>query len=141
MFLAEFLTDFGYTPVLAPLCLALALWIARHVSIRQALLWLVCVGAVTVTTALLKAWFAGCHYDPGMVHSPSGHTSFSVIAYGGVATVLAAPAARPQKLWIAVLWALWVLGIGISRVVLHAHTPQEVLAGYAIGGTGIIFIE
>jgi membrane-associated phospholipid phosphatase len=119
------------------LSLALAAWIALRVSMRQALLFLACVGSVTVLTAFLKAWFAGCHYDFAGIHSPSGHTGFSVVAYGGVATVLAAGGPLNQRRWIALLYVLWVLGIGLSRVLLHDHTPQEVMAGYLIGGIGV----
>ncbi len=134
---AHFVTDFGNAPLLMLLSVALAAWIALHVSARQSLLFLACVGSVTVITAVLKAWFAGCHYDLANVHSPSGHTSFSVVAYGGVATVLAADGTLKQRRWIVVAYLFWVLAIGLTRVLLHDHTPQEVVAGYVIGGTGV----
>jgi membrane-associated phospholipid phosphatase len=137
MDLAQYLTDFGNAVILVPLCLAVAVWIGSRVSLRYALLWLACVGAVTVTTALLKIWFIGCHYDVSGIHSPSGHTSFSVMAYGGSTIVLGAGAPDVQRKLMTIACLLWVLCIGITRVLVHAHTPQEVVAGYVVGGVGV----
>ena len=134
---ARFVTEFGNVAVLTPLCIAIAVWIALDVSHRAAVVWLCCVGAVTLITALAKLWFAGCHYDWSHIHSLSGHTSFSVVAYGGAAVVLTAGTPRPKRWMTGVLCVVWVTGIGITRVALGAHTPQEVASGWLVGGIGV----
>ncbi len=132
------LTYFGNAAVLIPLCLVLALWMARYVSRHIAVWWLVCVGSVVSVTAFAKIWFAGCGYTLWHIHSPSGHTSFSSIAYCGLAMVLAAGRPEPRRHQIRLFAVLWIIGIGLTRIRLQAHTPQEVLAGWIVGGLGAI---
>jgi membrane-associated phospholipid phosphatase len=134
---ARILTEFGNVGVLTPLCVTIAVWIALHVSHRDAVVWLCCVGTVTLITALAKLWFAGCRYNWSHIHSLSGHTSFSAVAYGGAAVVLTAGMPRSKRWTIALLYAVWVIGIGITRVELGAHTPQEVASGWLVGGIGV----
>ena len=133
----QFLTQFGNVVVLGVLSLWLALWIALRVSPRTALAWLAVVAAVGVVTAVPKIWFSACGYAPWHVHSPSGHSSFSTVAYGGLALVLCAGESSGRKFAIGLLAALWVLAIGWSRVVVHAHTVQEVLVGIGVGVLGV----
>jgi membrane-associated phospholipid phosphatase len=135
--LPELVTDFGNAAVLLLLTLALAAWIAGQVSWRAAAVWLACVAAVASLTAMAKIWFAGCQYELSHIHSPSGHTSFSLITYGGLAVVFAAGFAGLQRWLILGAGLAWATSIGITRVILHAHTVQEVVAGVAIGGTGV----
>jgi membrane-associated phospholipid phosphatase len=133
---ALILTYFGNVAVLIPLCALLTVWIVAHVSRRAAVLWVACVCGVVAMTAFAKMLFAGCNYDVSHIHSLSGHTSFSVISYGGVAVVLSAGLQPWQRWAIALLYVCWVVGIGITRVLLHAHTPEEVVAGWVLGGAG-----
>jgi membrane-associated phospholipid phosphatase len=135
--LTELVTAFGNAAVLLPLALTLTVWIAAAVSVRAAAGWLACVAGVTTLTALAKIWFAGCHYQVLQIHSPSGHTSFSVITYGGLSVALAAGIAGVQRWLILAAGIGWALAIGVSRVILRAHTVEEVVAGLCIGGTGV----
>lgn len=135
---AEYLTWFGNVSVLIPLSLGLALWIALRISRRMAVLWLATVGGVGVLIALTKIWMSACHVRAWNVHSPSGHAGFSSIAYGGLAVVMTATTSARQRAVIAVLTLLWVVGIASTRVVVHAHTPQEVIAGLACGALGVL---
>lgn len=132
------LTWFGNIGVLIPLSLAVALWICARVSRRMVLLWLATVIAVGVLTALPKIWLGACHLSLWNIHSPSGTASFSTIAYGGVAVVMAATVSGWQRLLIAMPTVLWLASLAGSLIVNHLHTPQEVLAGLLLGAFGVL---
>jgi membrane-associated phospholipid phosphatase len=58
---------------------------------------------------------------------PSGHAQTAMAVWPAIARALGTPWARAGA-------ALVVLGISLSRVYLGVHFPQDVLAGWAIGG-------
>ena len=64
---------------------------------------------------------------------PSGHSSGAAAVYGSAALCL-------KKKWVTVLAFLLPLLVGVSRVVVGAHFPTDVLAGWAIGAIVIFFI-
>jgi len=64
---------------------------------------------------------------------PSGHAQHAVVVWGGMAAY-----ARRNWAWIAAI-ALSVL-IGFSRIVLGAHFPSDVLAGWLFGGILLWFL-
>lgn len=130
-------THFGATVLLAPFSLLLAAWLARAAGVRDALLWCVCVAGVGVVTALAKIYLAACGLRLGDVHSPSGHSAFAAIAYGGFTVIAMAGSHSLRANLFRVGIALWVLLIGWSRVVVHAHTPGEVVVGLTIGGAAV----
>lgn len=57
---------------------------------------------------------------------PSGHAQNAVVNWGYIAYAF-----RKPLLWVLAIIA--ILGIGLSRIVLGVHFPQDVLAGWAIG--------
>ena len=64
---------------------------------------------------------------------PSGHSSGAATVYGSAALCL-------KKKWAAVLAFLLPLLVGVSRVVVGAHFPTDVLAGWTLGALVIFFI-
>jgi membrane-associated phospholipid phosphatase len=132
-------THFGSIVFLAPLALGLAAYVFLRVGRREALRWCIAVAGCGLVTALLKIYFAGCQLYPLNVHSPSGHAAFSTIAYGGLAVVAGhhMPRAYRWSLWTATLF--WIALIGVSRVVIRAHTVPEVVAGWIFGGTALLW--
>src|SRR5713101_2763590 len=99
------LTDFGDLAVLLPLAVVMLLWLLAMRSLSEAAWWLAAVALCTGGTALLKIYFFACPIDREVI-SPSGHTSFSTLVYGALA---------------------------VSRFVLRAHSPPEVVFGMVVG--------
>lgn len=64
---------------------------------------------------------------------PSGHSAGAVAVYGS--------AARMKKgFWLTILAFLLPLLVGFSRVVVGAHFPTDVFAGWALGLIVILFV-
>jgi len=138
----QLLSQFGNLVVVSVLCAALALWIAVRVSWRYCLLWIFAVFGVAGTLGVIKIIFSGCLMAPWNVHSPSGHAGYSTIAYGGLAIVATAGQHQIHRRLLASLAAaIWIFLIGLSRVWVHAHTMEEVIAGWTIGGLGLILFS
>ncbi len=138
-----FLTNFGDSAVTLPLAAAALALFALSGSVRLLRAWLLVVAASGITVALLKIGFSDCAAAGplGRPFSPSGHTAMSTLVYGGLA--LLASAGRPAIVRVAALIPALVLalGIGVSRIVVHAHTPAEVVAGFAIGGGALLLLH
>ena len=129
----EILTGFGDSAVLLPLSAIIVIWLTRARSNVSALWWLAALAFAIGVTSLLKIYFLSCPSPTGL-HSPSGHTSFSVVVYGGLAVIGAAE--RPQNWQKIAIWgsgAALSIGIGLSRIALGHHNPQEVEIGLLVG--------
>ena len=64
----------------------------------------------------------------------------SLAVYGGLAVVLGALLARPARIMLIAGAALLAVAIAVSRVMLHHHSPLEVVVGLAVGGTALAAI-
>jgi len=137
----KFLTDFGDSAVLLPLSLVVLIWLLATRSVGAAIWW---VGVLAVFGAVvggLKMLFFAC--PPAVdVRSPSGHTGFSMLVYGGIAAIIAIQRRSAWSRTAIMLAALaLVVGIAISRVSLHMHSRTETLIGFAIGVVAVaVFI-
>src|SRR5271170_527417 len=129
----KLLTDFGDSAVLLPLSAVVLIWLLATRSVGAAIWW---VGVLLVFGAVvggLKMLFFAC--PPAVdVRSPSGHTGFSMLVYGGIAAIVAV---QRRSAWsrAAIMLATVALvgGIAISRVTLHMHSRIETLIGFLIG--------
>jgi membrane-associated phospholipid phosphatase len=127
------LTGFGDTAVLLPLSLVFFIWLLATHSVATALIWLAIAVACNFVIGVLKIYFLSCPAGD-MLRSPSGHTGFGILVYGSIALVLAASTHRRwlRRLTVALGAALVVL-IALSRLILHNHSPLEIVIGAAIG--------
>ena len=64
---------------------------------------------------------------------PSGHTAGSAALYGVLVLICAPMLARRSRLLITCAATVFVLAVGVSRVVLGVHYPSDVVGGLALG--------
>lgn len=137
--LFRLITDAGDLLVTGPLVLGLfaLLWLAqaRRAALGLAAGLAVCVGLLLVLKLLLLTCGAAWSAD---IRSPSGHTGVSTYIYGSYAIVLGRLLGPVRTPLIALPCVLWIAAIGVSRIVLHAHTPIEVLVGLLIGANALL---
>jgi membrane-associated phospholipid phosphatase len=125
-------TDCGDLAILLPVACVLTLWaalIGKHGILKG---WLAALALCIGGTAILKIYFFAC---PPLsdLHSPSGHTSFSMLVYGTL-TFVAARTLADWRRWLVVLaGASFVACIAISRIIVRAHSIPEVLLGSVLG--------
>jgi membrane-associated phospholipid phosphatase len=133
------LTDFGDLAVLLPLAAAMLIWLLFYFS-RAASSWIIAVGFCAGLTALLKIVLYGCP-PAGDIHSPSGHTSLSILVYGALA--LATATGRPGLRRMLVIGAGvgLTLAIAVSRLLLDAHSVPEVGLGLIIGAVSLVLFS
>lgn len=131
-----FITEFGDQAVILPFAITVAITLAAAGARREALIWSAALVVALAGSLFAKIVFIPCgHLLPGLdIRSPSGHTTAAVAAYGGFAT-----------LWVKLTRDSWTraafiagalaacFGIAVSRVLLGAHSMQEVSFGAAIG--------
>jgi membrane-associated phospholipid phosphatase len=129
----NYLTDFADQAVILPLVFAVAIALATQGWRRGALAWLIVIAATFAATLAFKLLFLACSpvFGPLNVHSPSGHVAAATVVTGGLAAMLTHR--RATILPAAVLAAVV---IGLSRLVLGAHTVPEVIVGALIGLAG-----
>jgi membrane-associated phospholipid phosphatase len=129
------ITDFGDSALLLPASLALCAYLWLGGWTRQALALAVSLVACFFFTIVLKIGFHACGYEVSSlaIQSPSGHTAFSTTVYGCGALLLGAGRSRASRIAIALAATALIAAISISRVLLHAHTSAEVVAGLAVG--------
>ena len=142
-------TRLGEAQLLLPAAAVVAVSMWRQpgmqaVTLRWALLLL---GAALLTT-VSKLAFIGWGIGSAALDftGVSGHTMFASAIYPVLLAALvpvAWPAAWPARRavsgpggrrWAAVLGAVLALAVGVSRVVVGAHSVSEVVAGWLVGG-------
>jgi membrane-associated phospholipid phosphatase len=129
----RFLTDFADQAVILPLVLAISIALATQGWRRGAIVWLCVVGVTFGVMLALKVAFLACSpvFGPMDIRSPSGHVAAATVVTGGLAALLTRRAAS-----ILPVACLAALVIGISRLVLGAHSLPEVVLGAMVGLAG-----
>ncbi|MGI8968076.1 MAG: phosphatase PAP2 family protein, partial [Chloroflexota bacterium] len=86
------------------------------------------------------------HLFPGALHAsgfsfPSGHSTSSVVFFGGLAFIVWQLSRRSGWATAAVIIAaLFAAAVGLSRIVLGVHYPTDVFGGYTLGGAWLTLL-
>ena len=131
------LSDVGYSRWLIPAALVVSLPLGvLRARWRDALIVAFATTTAAVVTRVLKETFERARPSDGVdllvagFSMPSGHSSSSAAFVASLLIVTRHPRAR------RVAWAvlpLFALLVGVSRVVLGAHYPSDVVAGFCSG--------
>lgn len=131
-------TALGSVGVMGPVALIVAAWLALGYRWKYAGAWLALLGAASGLVALSKIAFIG--WGIGVRHLDftgiSGHALMSTAVLPVAIFVALLPARgargamRAAGVAVGLLLGVWV---GVSRVVLDAHSVSEVVAGCALG--------
>ncbi|NNM73671.1 phosphatase PAP2 family protein [Enterovirga aerilata] len=129
----------GDTALLAPVSLALLIYLAALRRWEEARAFAVSLALGLAATLAAKLLFKACGgtisaFD---ISSPSGHASFSAVVYGSLAAMVAARRPAWLALTLACAAALLVAGIGVSRAALDVHSWPEVVLGWLIGAAAV----
>lgn len=131
------ITDLADQAIMLPVSLVVAGWIASTGWLRGAVGWIAVIGGVLASVAALKILVMSCRgvLRPLGLYSPSGHTVAAALLAGGLAILLCAH--RPERTRAAILAAVAAAGaIGVTRILLHAHTGIDVVVALPIGVGG-----
>jgi undecaprenyl-diphosphatase len=126
----------GWVAILGvPLLAILALVLARRW--RGAIFAAVCFAASAGAVQLLKQLFGRARPEDMLVVSdygsfPSGHTA-------NAATIALVIWVLFPRVWTAILGALWVLAMALSRTFLSVHWATDTLGG-ALVGAGVVLV-
>ncbi|WP_297355456.1 phosphatase PAP2 family protein [Paraburkholderia sp.] len=138
------ITGLGGPALTLPLAIAIALWLALGYSWRMAAGWLLllgmAIGVVTVTKLAFLGWGVGVREldFTGL----SGHAMLSTAVYPVALFLMLLPARSKFRL-VGVLFGLAAgIAVGMSRVVLSAHSPSEAITGCIVGAvTALLFVR
>lgn len=133
------ITDLGDAALLLPASGLLLAYLLYARSERAAAIWASTLALSLGLTLLLKIGFHACGAEIPLValRSPSGHTSFSTTFYSCAAMMISVDRERWTRLTLLLAAGLLVSAIAASRIVLHAHTPGEVVLGLLIGALSV----
>ena len=130
------ITDFGDSAVLLPLAAAMLLWLLLLRAPRAAAWWVAAVGFCIGLTAVLKIFFFRCPPIHNL-HSPSGHTSLSILIYGALALVIMVDGGNLRRVVMIGGGAGLIFAIAASRLLLDMHSMPEIALGLMIGVVGL----
>lgn len=134
------ITAMGSVGVMIPLALAVAAWLFLGYPRRYAAYWLFLLVAASGLVFLTKIAFLGwgIGYKDWDFTGISGHAMIS----SAVLPVTLFVACLPGRSWLRGLSAgvgvLIGVVVGISRILLHAHSVSEVVAGCALGAAAAL---
>lgn len=129
------LTHLGSAGYVLPVVLMLALGLWRAGQRQAVQVWGLGLGLAAGLTLASKLLFMGWGLGVAELDFTgcSGHTLLATAVLPVLAAALLTPAGGPARRWVALAgWGLAAL-VGVSRVVLGAHSVSEVLAGGLLG--------
>ena len=137
-------TALGDSAVLLPCIALIALWLLIPAATRYlAWRWLVLVASVIALVAINKLAFMGWLVSlPGLDFTGmSGHSALAMLVWPALGALVGRRRGAAIQALGGLLGMLLALLVGVSRWVLHAHSPSEVLLGLALGAlAGLVFL-
>ena len=129
------LTNFGDSAVLLPLAAVFTAWMVFERAWRSVSLWLVlfCGAMLLVVSTKLAFIGWGIGIESLDFTGLSGHTMLSSSVYPSLLVWMAQRRGRNAQVAAWLSGTAFALAIGVSRVVLHMHSPSEVVGGYVLG--------
>jgi membrane-associated phospholipid phosphatase len=130
------ITDLGDAAVMLPAGFAIAVWLIVSRAWHDALVWLALFGAGVLVVVGTKIAYVGWGIGVPQLDFTcvSGHAmaATSVLTVAGY--FVCSSFSRKGALLAAVLGLGFGLLVGISRIVISAHSTSEAVAGCALGG-------
>lgn len=138
---AAFITDFADQAVILPAAALIAVLLAFGGWRRGALAWTTAIVGTFALMLALKLGFGACGHliGNGDIESPSGHTAAAGVFYGGIFAYLAERLFGRTALSLVAVLAVVAL-VGVSRVVLGAHTIAEAVVGALVGSLAALMM-
>jgi membrane-associated phospholipid phosphatase len=129
------ITAFGSVGVMAPVAAAVAAWLMLGYRWKYAFSWVALLGAASGLVALTKIAFIGWGIGVRNLDFTgiSGHALMSTAVLPVAFFVALLPARHGWRAFGVLAGLLLGVLVGMSRVVLHAHSVSEVVAGCALG--------
>jgi undecaprenyl-diphosphatase len=125
------ITLLGHGWVLVP-ATALLLVVFRETRARW-WVWLAMMVLAPIAETAFKALIGRPRpFDPSSFGFPSGHATAAATFFGAV-IYLAGSLRPPARTWVRILAGLTIVLVAVSRVMLRAHWPSDVLGGVALG--------
>lgn len=132
----QLLTYFGDSMLLLPSAIVLAFALLYNTSrLAPVFYWLVSFGTAGLVVSISKVLFLGFLIGSARYNFTgfSGHTTMSTTFWPIFFWFIARGFSfKRPLLWVA-LGYLFALTIAYSRLVLHAHSPSEVICGFLLG--------
>lgn len=133
--LLYWVTDLGDAALLLPASGLLLVYFLYLGWRRGAVAWATTVALCVALTIVSKLGVKACGDWLALldIRSPSGHTSLGTTFYACCAVSLSRNKSARIRLLLLASSALLILSIAVSRVLIEAHSAQEVVVGLAIG--------
>jgi membrane-associated phospholipid phosphatase len=137
------ITSLGSVGVMIPLALAVAAWLALGYPWRYAACWLAVLGAASVLVALTKIAFMG--WGVGVRDLDFTGISGHAMVSSAVLPVALFVACLPGRRWLRAFGVsagvLIGMVVGVSRILLNAHSVSEVVTGCGLGAlAALVFV-
>jgi membrane-associated phospholipid phosphatase len=130
-------TGFGDIAVLMPLAAIILVWLLLTRSFHSAAWWVISVLVCSIVIFILKLVFYRCP-PIAQLHSPSGHTSLSMLVYGAITLVTATETKGLLQKVMLFGGTCLILAIAVSRLILQVHSLAEVGMGLVIGAASLV---
>jgi membrane-associated phospholipid phosphatase len=139
---AHFITDFADQAVMLPLAVVIAVGMLAAGWLRGALAWSLVISGMLAVMLVLKLWAGTCGEAMfgDQLQSPSGHTASAAAIYGGALSLLLHRTFRGMRMTLICAMVVALL-VGISRIVIGAHSIIEVAIGAVVGVAAAMILE